>query len=144
MLSNMRAMADLHQIVDLGASRNVGLADAGAIDAGIGLDFHVVFDDDRHRLRDLVPVAEIVFGESETIPTNDHPILQQNIISQTALLADDRMSVSHEVLADFNVTVDNHVRQQNGVLPDFDIFANYHIWPDVCAFSDSGGTMNHC
>ncbi len=40
-LADRRAMSDLHQVVDLGAARDAGLADAGAIDAGVGLHFDI-------------------------------------------------------------------------------------------------------
>src|ERR1700674_196711 len=109
MLTDVRAVADLHQIVDLGAAGNVGFADAGAVDAGVSLDFHIVLDDDRHGLRDFVPAAEIIFGEPETVGANDHAILQQHVIPQPAMFADYGVSVSQEVIADFHPTINHHV-----------------------------------
>src|SRR5580693_7835986 len=112
MLSDVGAMAHLHQIVDLRAPGNMGFADAGAVDTRVGLDFYVIFDDDGHRLRDLMPVTKIIFREAEAVRADDHAILQQHIISQSAVLADYGVSVSQEVVANLNAAIDDHMRQQ--------------------------------
>ena len=41
-LAHRRAMSDLRQVVDLRTAADTGFADAGAIDAGVGLDFHII------------------------------------------------------------------------------------------------------
>ena len=43
--ADRRAVAYLHQIVDLGPGVDASFADAGAVDAGVGLDFYRVFED---------------------------------------------------------------------------------------------------
>ena len=40
--SHRRSMADLDQIINLDAAGDLGVADAGPVDAGIGLNFHLV------------------------------------------------------------------------------------------------------
>ncbi len=44
-------MADLHQIIDLGALTDDGVADGAAVDCGAGADFHIVLDYDAAQLR---------------------------------------------------------------------------------------------
>ena len=129
-------MANLHQIVNLRTAGNVSFADTGAVDAGVGLNLHVVLDDHGHRLRDFVPVAVIIFSEAKSIAANNHPILQQHIVSQATLLADDRVGMSREVVTDFHAAINNDVRQQHGVFPDLDIFADHDVRAEVCAFAD--------
>ena len=51
------AVADLDEVVDLGAGVDAGFADGGAVDAGVGLDLDVVFKDGAARLQDFVPGA---------------------------------------------------------------------------------------
>src|ERR1700722_9719140 len=99
MFSDMRPMSDLDQVVDFRAAGDTGFADAGAIDAGIGLEFDVVFNHDRHRLRDFAPMPELIFSEAKSIAANNHPILQQHIVSQATLLADDRVGVCCELVS---------------------------------------------
>src|SRR5207249_4173613 len=62
-------VADLHQVVDLGAAADDGLAQRGTVDAGAGTQLHVVLDPRDARLRDLavqraIAVAFQVEGEA--------------------------------------------------------------------------------
>ena len=45
-LADFAGMADQHQVVDFRAPADARFADGRAVDAGIGLNFHVVFDHD--------------------------------------------------------------------------------------------------
>src|SRR5580704_17258637 len=132
MVANAGAMTNLYQIVDLSATGNVGFADAGAVDAGIRLDFHVVLDDYWHRLRDFVPVAEIIFRESEAVRANNHAVLQHHVVSNAAVLADDGVSMCHEVVADFHPLINNYVRQYYSVFANLDRFTYDVIRSDLC------------
>ena len=74
-LADAGTVADLHQIVDFHAACDVGFADAGAVDARIGLHFHVVFNHHRCGLRNLVPASFRRFRESEPVGPDDHAVL---------------------------------------------------------------------
>ena len=104
-------MSYLHQIVDFRSARDVRLANAGTVDAGIRLNLYVIFDYRRPRLHNLVPSARIVFSESKTIPTNDDSILQDDVIADAAVLADHGMSVREKIVADMRATIDHHMRK---------------------------------
>ena len=54
-LADGGAVADLDKVVDLGSSANAGLAEGGSVDAGVGLDLDVVFEDGGAGLGDFVP-----------------------------------------------------------------------------------------
>ena len=62
----VRSVPDLHQIVDLHPAPNASFADAGPVNARVGLDFHIVADDHRCRLRDFVPASFMRFRESRS------------------------------------------------------------------------------
>src|SRR4051812_4726090 len=53
MAANAYIVADLHQVVDLGALADHGIANGSAIDHGTRADFDVVLDDDAADLRHL-------------------------------------------------------------------------------------------
>src|SRR5690348_6051045 len=112
MLPDTRAVTDLHQIVDLSAAADASFFHAGTVHAGVGLDFHVIFEDDRLRLRDLVPMSRVVFGEAETVGPNHHTVLQQHAVTQQASLAHHRMGVGEEVIPNDGAWVDYCVREQ--------------------------------
>ena len=63
--ANRHAVADLHEVVDLGAGTNAGLADRGTIDRGVGADLDIVLDDDR-LAADLQVRAVRLPGEPES------------------------------------------------------------------------------
>ena len=73
--ANVTAMSDLYQIVDLHPALYARLANAGAIDAGIGLHFHIVTDYYRSRLRDLVPSPLGSLGEAESVRADHDSVL---------------------------------------------------------------------
>ena len=124
--ANLRAVADLYQVVDLDAAPDAGFADAGAIDAGVGLHLHVVFDDDRGRLGNLVPVSVVSFGEAKAVGADHDSVLQQHVVADAAVLADDRVRVREEVVADLHSAIDHNVRQQDRVVADLDVLVDDH------------------
>ena len=56
-------VADLHQVVDLRAASNAGFANAGAVNAGVGLNLNIAFDD--HVARLIRPLLAYFKGEQE-------------------------------------------------------------------------------
>src|SRR2546430_7573911 len=105
-------MSDLDQIVNLRSARDVRLANTGAVNASVGLNFHVIFDHRRPGLDNFVPAAGVILGKTETIATNDHTVLQNDVITNAAVLAHDGMRVSKEAIADARATIDHDVCQQ--------------------------------
>src|SRR6266496_4310034 len=107
-------MSDLDQIIDLGSARDMGFANTGAVNASVGLNFHVIFNhcrpgldnfvpaagiilgdgfgfakDDSGRwpgLDNFVPAAGIILGETKTIAADDYSILQDHVIADAAML----------------------------------------------------------
>ena len=76
------------------------------------MNFDVVFYDSRARLHDLVPTSGIIFREAKTISAYDNTVLQNDIISDLAELANDRMRVRKEVVTDLHPAIDHRMRKQ--------------------------------
>ena len=141
--ANARAVAHLHQIVDLYAAADVRLANAGAVDTGIGLHLHVIFEDDGFRLHDLVPVSGIVLGETEAVGSEDRAILQNHPVSQPAVLPHHGVRMSQKVVADFDSAINDHMGQKHSVGTDFDVLIDHHVGAEMGARSDLGGIMHN-
>jgi len=73
--ANVTSMSDLYQIVDFHPALNARLAYAGSIDAGIGLHFHIVADDNRCWLRNLVPPSLGSLSEAESVRADHDSVL---------------------------------------------------------------------
>ena len=110
--------------------------DAGAVDAGVGLNFHIVFDDDRGRLRNLVPVSVMSFGEAEAVGADHDSVLQEHVVADAAVLAHHGVRVGKEIVADLYAAIDDDVRQQHGVVADLDVLVDDDIRAEVGAASD--------
>jgi hypothetical protein len=74
-------VADLDEIVDLGSSVNAGFADGGAVDASVGLNFDVVFDNNRAGLNDFVPGSVGLAGEAEAIGSDNCSVLEDDVVA---------------------------------------------------------------
>src|SRR5258708_28307893 len=140
----MRSVADLNQVVDLYAAADAGFADAGAVDAGVGLNFHVVFDDDRGGLRDLVPVPVVSFGEAEDIGADNDSVVQQDVVADAAVLADYGVRVGEKIVADLYAAIDDCVRQQHGMVADLDLLVDDDVRAKVSFASDLRRGMDDC
>ena len=78
------AVADLHEVVDLRARLDARFADRGTIDRRVGAQLHVVFDDDRGDLRDLLVRAVAAADEAVAIAADDHAVLQHHAIADAS------------------------------------------------------------
>src|SRR5208283_5924296 len=131
-------VADLDQVVDLRAAPNAGFANAGAVDAGVGLDLDVAFDDHVAGLTDIVPVSRVVLGEAKPVDADLGAVLQQNVVSQSAEFPDHGVSVREEIVADGDSAIDDDVSQQDGVVSDDDVFVDHHIGTNVRILAQLG------
>src|SRR6266436_1709549 len=137
-------MSYLHEIVDFGAAGHVRLTHTRAINAGVGLDLHVVLEHSRPRLYDLAPQTGLVFCEAKTVPANDHAVLQGYVISDAAMLADDGMRMSEKIVADGRPSINHRVCEQDCAVPYRDVFVDHDVRADVRVRADLGGRMDHC
>ena len=74
--TDFHVVRDLHQVVDLGAAADDGLAQSRSVDAGAGADLDIVFDAHDPRLGDLavhraLAVAFQIQGETESVAAHD-------------------------------------------------------------------------
>jgi len=141
------------EIVDLDAGVDVGFADGGAVDGGVGLDLDVVVEDGDAGLEDLVPCGAVggggvVVGEAEAVGPDDGTVLQGDVVAEAATLADDGVGVSEEVAADLCVGIDHCVGQKSCmisndcVVADDDVGADVGFGADLRGGSDDGGGMD--
>src|SRR6185312_9118374 len=127
---------------------DAGFADAGAVNAGVGLHFDGIFQDGRAGLDDLLPDSMVVFSKTEAVRAYDGSVLENNIVAQAAILAHDGVGVGEEVVSDDGVGVDDDVGQEGGVVSDNCAFADDDVGSDVgiaadfCGWGDDGGGVN--
>ncbi len=87
--ADFRGVADEDQVVKLGAAADARLADGGAVDAGVGLDFDVVFQDGGAGLQHFVPAAVRLLGEAKAIRADDDAVLQDDAVAEFGSVRED-------------------------------------------------------
>src|SRR5262249_4035926 len=127
------AMANLDKIVDLRTAPDASLLEAGAVDASVRLNLHVVVHNDRFGLSDFVPAAFVVLGEAKAVGANDRAILQDHVVCQPTPFTHDGMRVSEEVVADLYIAINHHVSENHGICTDLHVFADDDIRSDMRA-----------
>ena len=86
------AVGDLHQVVDLRARLDARLANRRPIDRRVGAQLHLVFDDDRGDLRNLLVRAVAAAHEAVAVAADHHAVLQDDAIAERDALAHRRRS----------------------------------------------------
>jgi hypothetical protein len=119
------------EVVDFCAASDAGLAYAGSVDAGVGLDLCVALDYYVAGLDDFVPAGGFVFRESEAVAAYYGSVLQQDVVSQAAEFSDYGMGVGEEILAYGCSAIDDYVGEEDGVVSDDDVFVDYYVGADV-------------
>ncbi len=142
--ADARTMSYLDKVVDLAAVADFRGANRCAVDAGVGLNVNAVAEPHRARLRNLLPLAQIILRESEAVCADDRTIFKGDMVAEHATLAHDRMSVSKEVAAALHARIQHHVRQQRGVRPEPDIRADNDVGADVRSFADLRCRIDDC
>src|SRR5271165_921041 len=98
MVSDCRAVSHLHQVVDFSAAANPGFADACPIDAGVRLHLDVTLQHSGSGLRDLLPTLSVA-GKSKAITAHDCAVLQDNVVTQRAILTHHSVGMGEEIVA---------------------------------------------
>ena len=96
------------QVVDFGAAADAGFAHRRAVDAGVGLDFDVVFENSGAGLDHFVPRAVLPFGEAQAVAADDGAGLEDYAVAYAAVFADYGVSVGEEMVSDFGALVDGY------------------------------------
>jgi hypothetical protein len=108
-VSDGAAVAYVDQVVDLCAASYAGLAYAGSVDAGVGLDLGVALDYYVSGLDDFVPAGGFVFREAEAVAAYYGSILQQDVVSYVTEFADYGVGVGEEIVAYGCSAIDDYV-----------------------------------
>src|SRR5664280_2018013 len=132
------SVADLDEVVDLGVGVDVGFANRGAIDGGVGLDLDVVVENGSAGLHDLVPAFAIA-GKAVAVGTDHDAVLQDDVVADVAVFADDGVGVRQKVVADSDAFVDHDVSAEHAVVTDDDVVFNHHIGTDAGVRADLRG-----
>src|SRR6267143_863036 len=136
--ANARSVTDKDKVIELGTAGHSGFTDCGAIDAGVGLNFNIVFEDGRAGLLHFVPSTVFLLGEAEAVAADDDAILQDDAITDAAKLAHHCVGVRKEIIANARAAINRNGAVEYSVAADLNVLVDETVGADVCAFSDAG------
>ena len=125
--THLRSVPNLHQVINLDSAPDESFSHAGAIDARVGLNLHIIFDHNWSGLWDLVPACVAGLGKTKAIRADHDSILEQNVIADAAILPDHRVRMCEEILADSHSAINHHMRQQHRVVANLHILIDHHM-----------------
>ncbi|MEY5015330.1 MAG: hypothetical protein RIS92_1688 [Verrucomicrobiota bacterium] len=135
--SDVDVVCDLDEVIDFGAFSDDGLPESGAVDGGIGTDFHVVFYDDDSELRDFGMLA-IDFFETKSVAPDDGTGVEDDAITDFAAMEDGGPGVKVAVCAYVGVVTDVGLGLDDGVCADAGVCF------DDAEGADAGGGGDFC
>ena len=116
-LANLNVVGHLDEVVEFHTLADDGAAHCGAVDASVGADFHIVFDDNIADLRNLV--VSVGGGcESESVGTNHASGMNGHAVAKLATLVDGHMGIDAAVVANDHAVADVGKRGDVAILSD--------------------------
>ena len=117
-------MRHLNQVVQFRAFTDVGASHRGAVNTGVGTDFHVVFYRYNTYLRHLV-ISVGIGREAESVSSDDAARVDDDVIADVAVVINAHVRVYDAVVAN------NRLVEYRGVGIDLRVVANLHIIADI-------------
>src|SRR5260370_3965432 len=136
-------MPDQDQVVQFGATSNASFPHRGAVDAGVGLDFDVIFQDGPPGLCEFVPGPVVLFRETESVSPNDHAVLENHAVADAAEFADNGVRVGKKAVTDLYAAIDGDEAVQHRIATDSRFLVDETIRTDVRSLSDAGTLGDH-
>ena len=79
-------MADLNQVVELGAAFDAGLSDRSSINSGAGAYLNVIFNHHAAGLRNFQPMSLFVFGKTKSVAAYHRVTVYDDTLAQNRVL----------------------------------------------------------
>ena len=82
-------------------------------------------------------------GEAEAVASDDGAVLEDDVVAELAVLADDGVGVGEEVASNVSAGVDHDVRENGRVGADDDVVADDRVGADVGVGADFRGGCDY-
>src|ERR1700732_4872076 len=99
-------MANLKQVVELGAPLDARLARGSLIDRRAGANLNIIFDHDASGLRDLQPTPLFIFSKAKTVAANHRIVVNDDAPAQHRVFANGHARMYFRIVADADGVVD--------------------------------------
>ncbi len=128
-------MCDLHQIVDLGAASDPGLTESRTIDANVGTELYVVFQNHDPNLRHLV-VGAVNGCKTKPVRADHCSRVDNTAVPELTIFLHDHPRVENTVCAYSGVAPQNAAGTNDAAVSDGCAGRNRNQRTDACAFAN--------
>ena len=118
MLPDIYIVGDLHEIIDLGAAANHGLAQSRTIDGCVCANLNIIFDHDNADLWNLDPTFAAA-GIAETVAANDHTRVKYHPIADAASMSNHHVGMKYAIGTDLDIVTDKDTRIKRRIAANF-------------------------
>ena len=143
-LSHITVMSDLDQIIDLGTTPDPSLVQGRAIDGRIRADFDIILDDDATALSHCDGATGCVRHITKSVGAEHDARMQNDAISNTGFVAQDRAGVDPAISAEFDIHSECDVRLDDAARPHATAGSDDRARSDRCSRVDDGRRVDVC
>ena len=123
-LPYLHIVRQMDEIIQFHAFVDMCRAHRGAVDGGVGPDFHVVVDDHIAHLRNLLVMAISLWREAETIGAEHCSRMEDAIFANDRVAIQLHARIQHRIVADDAAVADIHLGIELHVVTDFGVLAH--------------------
>jgi hypothetical protein len=140
-LAGGHAMADVHQVVDFGASPDVGFAHRRAIDGAAATHLHAVFQDHLAGLGHLAPAAG-GRHKAEALAADHGVRVHHTAAAQAGAGVEHGTGMEFTAFAELHVVVEHHVGVKDAAGADLHLRPDHHLGSHVGAHAHNGSGVD--
>ena len=123
-LAYLHIVGQMDKIIQFHAPVDMRRAHRGAVDGGIGPDFHVVVDDHIAHLRDLLVMAVGLRSEAKAVGAEHCTRMEDAVFAHHRVAIELHARIKHCVISDDAAVADIHLRIELHVVADFSVLAD--------------------
>ncbi len=117
-------MGKMHQIIQFHTFVNMCRAHSGAVDGGVGSDFHVVVDNHIAHLRNLLVMSVGLRGKTKAIRTKHRTCVEDTILANDRVAIQFHAWIQHRIVTNDTAIANIHLRIKFHIVADFSILAH--------------------
>jgi hypothetical protein len=147
-IADNNVVGNLHEIINFYAIPDPRLAEARAVNRDIGPDLDIIPHHHNADLRDLGAHALLVHLVAEAIAANHRPVVHDDALAQTAMLADGYLRINPRLIANLDAVAQidlrahHHIVTQHHIGLDHRMGTHRRILSQARPGTHHGGGMN--
>jgi len=130
-LTHLGSVADLNEVVKLGAAVDPGISDRCPVNGRVGPDLDIVFNHNAACLANLVIRSIAYRCEAESVAADDGAVLYRYPVTDLTELANHDTCMQNHIISNADTRVEYDMRMKSGASTEFAPAGNDHVGTDA-------------